>query len=52
MQSKTAENPKRKTPKVAKCSIATDEAVVAGISKRALVKIKASEGLHIISSEL
>ena len=34
MQSKTVENPKWETPKVAKCSIVADEVVVANISKR------------------
>jgi len=34
MASETAENPKRETPKLAKCSIVADEAVVAKISKR------------------
>jgi hypothetical protein len=37
MTSKTVENPKGKTPKVAKYSIVTDEVVVANISKRVRV---------------
>jgi len=51
-RSQTAENPKGKTPKVAKCSIVADEVVVARISKRVPMKIGTSEGLHIIGSKL
>ena len=44
MQSKTVENPKWETPKVAKCSIVADEVVVANISKRVGVMTSRAKG--------
>jgi hypothetical protein len=42
--------PIRETPKVAKCSIVADEAVVANIPKESESNDLTSEGLHIMSS--
>jgi len=44
--------PLRETPKVARCSIVTDEAVVADIPKESGSNDLTSEGLHIMSSGL
>jgi hypothetical protein len=52
MSSQTAENPKGKTPKVAKSSIVADEVVVTKLSKRVPMKIVTSEGLHKMSSNI
>ncbi|MBI1838559.1 MAG: hypothetical protein HYR91_14945 [Flavobacteriia bacterium] len=49
MISKNDNSPRRKSQKVAKFSLGADEVVVAKTSKRAPLKIGASEGLHLTS---